>query len=937
MSGAALKESQVVGICLALVIPAAATAVFIPDLRVRQILLSLITMTVAGGLTWIGWRMRARVDGRFARFLRLLTMSAAIWLLAAVIWLLSSLLSSLLAGAPWTAAIDLCLFIAYLPLLGSLIALARPDISRGEQIRCIVDALVLLVGGAVILWSVLGGIPMDGSRTGQLVSFGFVLADLGLVSALVSLAAQRHSAGLWSGVGPLTLAVLIAAAVGLGMMLGYLRHPMLGASWAAVGTILQAGLFALGALRMPRTEPAYPPDPLRFQRGQAMSLALALLVTLAAVIVATRPEALSGTFVPTALTILALLVLIRMLVDQRDLRRALVDLSAAHRALEVRVVERTEAARLATSAHQRAVEAEAEHRLFSEILREVVLTVANAEDLRTALQAVLSAVRAIGPVDASGILFIEDGVARTVFHDGYAERDLGPWVEALAMPVEATPGLQRMFHQGEPLLQADTDGLAEWSARPELSWVHSYLGAPLRARGRTFGFINLVSATPRGFTEVHTRRLQAIAHSVALALENARLLARTRRRLERLGVLLDVSTGLNREADLATGLQDAVWRFGQAAEMGSLLILGGPAGAPWSALAAHGLPPEESGLVIDASVLAEIGLLGGDWTVVPQPVDDLRLAVPALERLRGMIAGHGADMLVVVPLRMRERLHGALLALAERELSTADGELLRILAAVVTARMEADSRLEAERTARAQAEEASRLKGEFLANTSHELRTPLTGILLSLELAMDPALDSPADRHELIDTAHHSGRRLLTTINGLLDLAKIEAGSLDVHPERLDPERAIAAAAEPLMTIATRRGVSLSITGWTIGGPLPVRADPALLHQILTNLIGNALKFTEQGGVVISLSAVDRRVRIRIADTGVGISPEAMARLFRPFVQGDGSSTRRFEGTGLGLVIARHMAELMGGRLTLASPGVGSGTVAEIELPSIAA
>ena len=457
---------------------------------------------------------------------------------------------------------------------------------------------------------------------------------------------------------------------------------------------------------------------------------------------------------------------------------------------------------------------------------------------------------------------------------------------------------------------------------------------PLRAHGHTYGFINAVTEQAEAFTSVHVERLNAVAGSVALALENARLLARARRRLERLGLLIEVGNGLNREVGEPTAaLHEALWRFGQATDSSALMVCGGGEPNLWKPLATYGFERDFLDFSLPVSALEGSGLLSNGWSLIRQPLDDLRLADPRLDALRTLVEQRGQRMLVAVPLTIHEHRHGVLLAFAQRDLATAEAEQLRLLGAIISARIEVDARLQAERHARGVAEEASRLKGEFLANTSHELRTPLTGILLSLELATDGSVTEAVERDDLLATAHLSASRLLEMINGLLDLAKIEAGRLEIHPERLSIDEAVDKAVSQLRLTAERRDLALQVAGWIEGDACAVWADPVAVHQIVTNLIGNALKFTERGGVVISFIARENRVVIRVADTGLGIAAPQLARLFQPFVQADGSSTRRFEGSGLGLVIARRMAESMGGSLTLRSDGPGCGSVAEIELP----
>jgi signal transduction histidine kinase len=155
-------------------------------------------------------------------------------------------------------------------------------------------------------------------------------------------------------------------------------------------------------------------------------------------------------------------------------------------------------------------------------------------------------------------------------------------------------------------------------------------------------------------------------------------------------------------------------------------------------------------------------------------------------------------------------------------------------------------------------------------------------------------------------------------INGLLVLAKIVAGRLVTRPERMDPLAAVGVVFDSLRAVAQQRQLVLVLTGWR-GEPGAVWADPSLVHQILTNLIGNALKFTEIGGVEVRVERLEQQVCICITDSGVGLTQAELERLFQPFVQADGSSTRRYEGTGLGLAVVKKIADEHGARIDIAN------------------
>ena len=903
-------------------------SVMVLEASQRQIVMPVLNGLVSALVVMLLSRQFCRASGRLLRVRWLCLAAAVIWALASALWLGSYLIT----GQPAMMLIDLAFVIAYMPILAMVAAFMRPGIPRTDRVRLLLDVLVFIIGGGLILW--------DLARIWSpnvLNSAAYLLLDLAMLSTAVSLLALRHTTGLWPGMWMVLAAITVSVSGDALLVMGVAPHPVLDAGWLAVFVILQWAFFGCAMHLLPCHEPLVAVDAERLPRGRSVSLTIGLLMTILGVVVVVRPGSTHGIGELVAVVVLLLLVLVRSLADQGELRNLLSDLHRAQSELEQRVLERTRDFHLAATERETAVTAEAEQRKFSEALRDVVLAVASSDDLRTALQAVVAAVRRCGPIQASGIMFIEDGIATIVAHDGYVERGMGAWVEALSIPADAHSGFKRMYINGETVVQNQAQTLPEWQAVPEVSWVGSYLGVPLRAHGHTYGFINAVTEHAEAFTSVHAERLNAVAGSVALALENARLLARTRRRLERLGLLIEVGNGLNREVGEPTAaLHEALWRFGQATDSSALMVCGGGEAHFWKPLATYGFDREFLDFSLSVPALEGSGLLANGWSLIRQPLDDLRLTDPRLDALRTLVEQRGQRMLVAVPLTIHEHRHGVLLAFAQRDLAAPEAEQLRLLGAIISARIEVDARLQAERHARGVAEEASRLKGEFLANTSHELRTPLTGILLSLELATDGSVIEAVDRDDLLATAHLSASRLLEMINGLLDLAKIEAGRLEIHPERLIIDQAVNKVVGQLRLSAERRDLVLQVAGWIEGDACAAWADPVAVHQIVTNLIGNALKFTERGGVVISFIARENRVVIRVADTGLGIAAQQLARLFQPFVQADGSSTRRFEGSGLGLVIARRMAESMGGSLTLRSDGPGCGSVAEIELPAVA-
>ena len=290
-----------------------------------------------------------------------------------------------------------------------------------------------------------------------------------------------------------------------------------------------------------------------------------------------------------------------------------------------------------------------------------------------------------------------------------------------------------------------------------------------------------------------------------------------------------------------------------------------------------------------------------------------------------------------------------------------------------------------------EAQNANKLKSEFLATTSHELRTPLNGIINCVRVVKDDYCDSKEEEIEFLQQADDAAIHLLEIINDVLDISKIEAGKLSVTPEKVDLGKILNEVIDLQIVPIQQKGLQLKTT---IGqDKIIVNVDPAKFKQVLINVVGNAVKFTDVGMIAIDvqvehesrvvnkkdsnvsssgsqlrLSGVEgktqsrsdlkavaieskndtsqnstqlstkksrkqEKVTITVSDTGIGIDPAQQEKLFRPFVMVDGTTTRRFGGTGLGLAISRNLVELMGGKISLYSAGEGRGTTVTIVLP----
>jgi signal transduction histidine kinase len=446
---------------------------------------------------------------------------------------------------------------------------------------------------------------------------------------------------------------------------------------------------------------------------------------------------------------------------------------------------------------------------------------------------------------------------------------------------------------------------------------------------------------PGPFADGQVALLQTFADQAVIAIENVRLFkeldARTRdlsRSVAELRALSEVGQAISSTLDLQAVLSTIVARATE--------LTGTDAGVVYEydeqrevflPRATEHLEAEVVETMLATPVRKGEGATGR-LAEVHEPIQlaDI-LEAPAESRVRSVLVRAGYRALLAVPLVREDRLIGGLTVIRKATGAFAPEviELLRTFAtqsalAIQNARLFLEIADKSE-----QLEAASRHKSEFLANMSHELRTPLNAIIGFSEVLMQRMFgELNTKQEEYLKDIYESGRHLLSLINDILDLSKIEAGRMELELTEFDLPTAIESAMTLVRERATRRGIALQKT--LDGRVGPIRADERKVRQVVLNFLSNAIKFTPEGGrIEVRAVPVDGSVEVSVADTGVGIAPEDQEAVFEEFRQ-VGSSAAKQEGTGLGLALCRKFVELHGGTIWVTS-AVGAGSTFTFTLP----
>ncbi len=468
------------------------------------------------------------------------------------------------------------------------------------------------------------------------------------------------------------------------------------------------------------------------------------------------------------------------------------------------------------------------------------------------------------------------------------------------------------------------------------------MAVPLIRDGNPIGTITVGRPEAGPFPEKQIALLKTFADQAAIAIENVRLFkeleARTdelTRSVGKLKALGEVGQAVSSTLDLETVLRTIVARSATLAGMDGGAIFEYDEGREEFRLHATDNLPDEVVAALGAAPIPKGEGAIGRLAVTGEPVQvrDIVDEHSYQSRVREILVRHGSRSLLAVPLLRENRLLGGLFVNRNSPGAFAP-EVIELLKTFATQSALAiqNARLFREIEAKSrELETASRHKSEFLANMSHELRTPLNAIIGFSEVLSERMFGDINDKQaEYLADILESGRHLLSLINDILDLSKIEAGRMDLEPTDFDLPSAIANTLSLVRERAHRRGITLERTLDERLGL--IRADERKVKQVLLNLLSNALKFTPEGGRIDVRAGVrDGVAEISVTDTGVGVAPEDQEAVFEEFRQ-VGTASKKVEGTGLGLAISRKFIELHGGRIWVTS-GIGSGSTFTFTLP----
>jgi signal transduction histidine kinase len=549
-------------------------------------------------------------------------------------------------------------------------------------------------------------------------------------------------------------------------------------------------------------------------------------------------------------------------------------------------------------------------------------------DLTMVLDTLLNSAAHLCRAEKANIALLRDEIVDYVAQVGFPP-DFLKYMQSLGLKV------QRGSISGRAALDGKIIHIPDVLADPEfvlldaqkVGGFRTALGVPLMGEGTPIGTMFLSRATIEPFTEQQIELVTTFADQAVIAIENTRLLDELRQSLQQQTATADVLKVISRSTfDLKSVLNTLVESIARLCEA-DMAAIRRPKGSAFLHVASHGSPAEYDEYMQNRPIEPGRGttagrvLLEGKPVHIPDVQADPEYTMVDISRRTG-----GFHTILGLPLLREGSPIGVVILgrttvrpFTEKQIALATTFADQAVIAIENVRL-FDEIQDKSR----QLEEASQHKSQFLANMSHELRTPLNAILGYTELMADGAYGEPSEKMVgILQRLEANGRHLLGLINDVLDLSKIEAGQLELELSDYSIEDIAQTVRSTLEPLAADKKLAFKLE---IAPELPPgRGDGRRLTQVLINLVGNAIKFTDAGEVAIKAEAHNGSFHVSVRDTGPGISPADQAKLFQEFQQADNAITRKKGGTGLGLAISKRIIEMHGGRIWVESqPGQGS-------------